>query len=71
MGLWIDKVFTIDFSLFSKLEGLEYYHTKQTENVDTLINLKRLHIYNLKSEELEELKSMTLLEELTLWDAKI
>ena len=70
LGLWIDKVFTIDFSLFSKLEGLEYYHTKQTENVDTLINLKRLHIYNLKSEELEELKSMTLLEELTLWDAK-
>lgn len=68
LGLWIDKVFTIDFSLFSKLEELEYYHTKQTENVDTLINLKRLHIYNLKSEELEELKSMTLLEELTLWD---
>ena len=47
LGLWIDKVFTIDFSLFPKLEELKYYHTKQTENVDTLINLKRLHIYNL------------------------
>lgn len=70
MGLWIDKVFTIDFSLFPKLEELKYYHTKQTENVDTLINLKRLHIYNLKSEDLKELKSMNLLEELTLWDAK-
>lgn len=70
LGLWIDKVFTIDFSLFPKLEELKYYHTKQTENVDTLINLKRLHIYNLKSEDLKELKSMNLLEELTLWDAK-
>ena len=70
LGLWADKVFTIDFSLFQKLEELKYYHTKQTENVDTLINLKRLHIYNLKSEDLKELKSMNLLEELTLWDAK-
>ena len=32
--------------------------------------MKRLHIYNLKSEDLKELKSMNLLEELTLWDAK-
>lgn len=70
LGLGADKVFTIDFSLFQKLEELKYYHTKQTENVDTLINLKRLHIYNLKSEDLKELKSMSLLEELTLWDAK-
>ena len=33
LGLWIDKVFTIDFSLFPKLEELKYYHTKQTENI--------------------------------------
>lgn len=70
LGLWADKVFTIDFSLFPKLEELKCYHTKLTENVDALINLKRLHIYNLKSDELEELKNMNLLEELTLWDAK-
>lgn len=70
LGLWIDKVFTIDFSLFPKLEELEYYHTKQTENVDALINLKRLHIYNFKSNELEELRNMNSLGELTLWDAK-
>ena len=38
--------------------------------LSTLINLKRLHIYNLKSEDLKELKSMNLLEELTLRDAK-
>ena len=56
LGLWIDKVFTIDFSLFPKLEELKYYHTKQTENVDTLINLIRLHIYNLKSEDLKDMK---------------
>lgn len=65
-----DKVFTIDFSLFLRLEELKYYHTRQTEHVDDLINLKRLHIYNLKSDELEELKNMNSLEELTLWDAK-
>lgn len=70
LGLWVDKVFTVDFCLFPKLEELEYYHTKQTENVDALINLKRLHIYNFKSNELEELKNMSLLEELTIWDAK-
>lgn len=70
MGLWADKVFTVDFSLFQKLEELEYYHTKQTENVDALINLKRLHIYNFKSNELEELGNMNSLGELTLWDAK-
>ena len=70
LGLWADKVFSIDFSLFIKLEELKYYHTKQTENVDALINLKQLHIYNFKSNELEELKNMSLLEELTLWDAK-
>ena len=44
LGLWIDKVFTIDFSLFPKLEELKYYHTKQTENVDTLIHSQRLPI---------------------------
>lgn len=70
LGLWADKVFTVDFSLFPKLEELEYYHTKQTENVDALINLKRLHIYNFKSNELEELGNMNSLGELTLWDAK-
>ena len=70
LGLGTDKVFTIDFSLFPKLEELEYYHTKQTENVDALINLKRLHIYNFKSNELEELRNMNSLGELTLWDAK-
>lgn len=70
MGLWIDKVFTIDFSLFPKLEELEYYDTKHAINVETLINLKKLHIYNFNSKELEELKNMVLLENLTLWDAK-
>ena len=49
---------------------MNYYNTKQTEIVYNLINLKRLHVYNLKSEDLKELKSMNLLEELTLWDAK-
>lgn len=70
LGLWADKVFTIDFSLFPKLEELKYYHTKQTENVNVLVNLKRLHIYNFKSNDLEELRNMDSLEELTLWDAK-
>ena len=70
LGLWADKVFTIDFSLFPKLEELKYYHTKHTINVDALINLKQLHIYNFNSKELEELKNMISLENLTLWDAK-
>ena len=70
LGLWVDKVFTIDFSLFPKLEELKYYHTKHTINIDTLINLKQLHIYNFNSKELEELKNMVSLENLTLWDAK-
>lgn len=70
LGLWADKVFTIDFSLFPKLEELKYYHTKHTINIDTLINLKQLHIYNFNSKELEELKNMVSLENLTLWDAK-
>lgn len=70
LGLWVDKVFTIDFSLFPKLEELKYYHTKHTINVDALINLKQLHIYNFNSKELEELKNMISLENLILWDAK-
>lgn len=70
LALRADKVFTIDFSLFPKLEELKYYHTKHTINVETLINLKQLHIYNFNSKELEELKNMVLLENLTLWDAK-
>ena len=69
LGLWAEKVFSIDFSVFPKLTEVEFYYTKQIENVNTLTNLRRLHIYNLKSEELEELKNMALLEELILWDA--
>ena len=69
LGLWAEKVFSIDFSLFSKLTEVEFYYTKQTENIIALTNLRRLHIYNLKSEELQEFKNMALLEELILWDA--
>ena len=45
LGLWIDKVFTIDFSLFPKLEELKYYHTKLLQKSEMRKNMVMDLIY--------------------------
>ena len=69
LRIWTDNKFYIDFSYFPSLIRAEFYDSNMIRNINHLVNLREIHIYNLKSKELEEFKNMTNLEKITLWDA--
>ncbi len=69
LRIWTDNQFYIDFSYFPSLIRAEFYDSNLICNINHLINLREVHIYNLKSKELEEFSNMTNLEKITLWDA--
>lgn len=65
-----DSNYIIDFSLFPNLNFLEFYYSSACKNINELINLEYLHIYNFNSIKLQELSKINNLKTLLLWDAK-
>jgi hypothetical protein len=66
--IWIDDVFSIDFSLFKKLSKVSYYDSTLISGFCKLDELETIAIYNLKSECLDEFSNKEKLKNLILWD---
>ncbi len=60
----------IDFGKYANLETLNVTFNKEHFNLNKLVNLKHLTIWNYEGEDLSILESLTNIEELSFYDAK-